>query len=80
MEKKKIKTPITIQNLSLQIVKGFKEVNTNHDQLIGIMGQGFIGLQKQLNSLHSDVRELKDGQEAVKLHLDNLPIALNLKN
>lgn len=78
---RKIKKNITMGSLALSI-----------EDLAVMVGKGFNDVQKQLNNTHSDINDMKedivsmkeeigelnDGQEQIKLRLDNVAYRFEL--
>lgn len=50
------------------------------DDLAIIVGNGFNDVQKEFEVVKQDITELKDGQEQIKLRLDNVAYRFELKD
>lgn len=51
--------------------------NISLDNLAAMVADGFTDIQNQLAPIKSEIHKLVDGQDQIKLRLDNVAIALS---
>lgn len=60
------------------MIKKIKKKNASLDDLARMVAKGFGGVKSDVNTVRSAIKDLKNGQEQIKLRLDNVAYRFEL--